>query len=513
MLLNNKGRTIVEMITVLVILGIISAVAYPMIFMNERILNRQIKESAIRNDVRGLESFLKEDLHNCQAFEFEEDEITGLYTYRVNLCAENAVEYKKIINDKGQSEIIREYKTEKISFPDIRELKLEKTGNDRLINAQIWTCENQNDDRPCHELKVGRWEWLMKKEPADGVVEFMYNNDVVVIGAKFDFSSGVYGIYGEGASIFITGEDEFLQKKSNELKYLSNIYIKGPTHLIGSALVGLRNSGGKLVFGSSVTVSEATVLPNTGCHSERGIHGDVHIAEDLTLKGGSFCDKLYVNGNLKMLAGTLSTYGAVLRSNAYINGDFIVSGGDNYIFKDVFVNSDVDINLEHLNFKDGAKVYHSGQNKGSLSSNIIKLENENVNAEKMPEYEFPICQDQEWYDEKGYNLAGPLKRREKYIFKNDYTSEKIYGVLNTDIVIVVEEGNITIRGESAKITGVLFAPKGSVTLIGITNFEGLIIARDGVVCSATFTSKPLSDFTGEGKLFADKNDYPFKNPE
>jgi type II secretory pathway pseudopilin PulG len=62
------------MLVVLIILGVISSIAYPMLFMNEKITSREIKESAKRNDIRSIESFLKDDLRNCSNFNLGQPE-------------------------------------------------------------------------------------------------------------------------------------------------------------------------------------------------------------------------------------------------------------------------------------------------------------------------------------------------------------------------------------------------------------------------------------------------------
>ena len=521
MFLNNKGRTIVEMITVVIILGIISAVAYPMIFMNERILNRQIKESATRNDIRGLENFLKEDLRNCQNFEFIEGDEPDLYTYKVNLCTEKVVEYKKIINDKGQSEIIREYESEKFYFPDIREIKLEKNGNSRLFNAKIWTCESKNDEEPCHELKIERWEWLMKKEEStDGVVEFMAGNNVAVMATNFGVHASL-GLDGKGITLFIPEKEKY-EHDSDHLKGFSNIYIKGSeeesTKLKGGKEIGNRSDKGDLIFGSSVEVSTGSKL----CTPGFGIHGDVYIAGDLILNGGSICDNLYVQGNLYLIGGTLNTDGVALRgANIYVNGNLEISGGNHIIKSDIYVNGDVNI--------DGATITHDGglipyrgtiryyrTNNGTTTRDYLKKADtpKLVPTKEIPKLDYPVPQDPSWYAARGYSSSTAFETGQKYYYiSNGDFSHNSAAKSYDNMVVVVEDGDIYINPSAMSVSGVFFAPKGKVTLYDCYKSEGLIIARDGVITSGNVIPKTLQELTGPGKLFPSEDDYPFKNPE
>ena len=76
-------------------------------------------------------------------------------------------------------------------------------------------------------------------------------------------------------------------------------------------------------------------------------------------------------------------------------------------------------------------------------------------------------------------------------------------------IIIASKGDITIKSNT-KVTGILFAPDGIVT-IGLgnsTKFEGIIIAKEIIIGQkAEVKFKPLSEFIDSGQI--SKSELPF----
>ena len=74
-----------------------------------------------------------------------------------------------------------------------------------------------------------------------------------------------------------------------------------------------------------------------------------------------------------------------------------------------------------------------------------------------------------------------------------------------NVVIVANNGDISITGNEQLVTGVFFAPKGKV-IFGGNSLEGVVIARDGFFIEsgwATVTFKNIEEY------IANPEDYPF----
>ena len=473
MLLNNKGRTMIEMITVVAILGIIAAVAYPMIFMNERILNRQIKESATRNDVRGLENFLKDDLRKSELVGARVTDETGLYSYRLTLAEtdteKKVISYKKEEGADGNSYLVREVEGQRIEFTDIEELELSQgDSKSRLVEVKITTLD-ENGQPLLHELKVARWQWLVEKEnkgsQPGGVIDFIVNENVFVMGTKLEFAGDE--ILGPGATIFLTEGSDFSSFNGGNMIKVSNIYIKGNYKAKGN------------VLGSEEAPGNIIIDGNADFMSYPFVYGKVYIYGDLKIK-------------------------------------------DTTLFGDFYVDGDVEVHNKPK-FMNNKKIYYTGTatfpDNYDEAHNYVKLNSlEDFENMTIKDYSTPRAKDYDWYTVNGYKTSTNLESGKKYFSKGNFTAD-INGKKN--IVIVSLEGNIELSGGWGDSSGIIFAAEGIVTINNLLSFDGLIIAKQGLYYTnngATLKFHSLDYYT-EGmeplygyKIFASPADYPFVNP-
>ncbi|MDD3386838.1 MAG: hypothetical protein PHX92_02855 [Candidatus Pacebacteria bacterium] len=154
--------------------------------MNQKITTQQIKESAKRNDIRSIESFLKDDLRNCS--DFVQGQPEDEFLYKVNLCSSEQVEYVKNQDELGLYFISRSIGSEKIDFRDIKNIELSNPGNSKLIDVKIYTTDN-NDEDYLHELKIARWEWELNRGE-DSYYDFIKDEGLFVQGQSIDVKNG-----------------------------------------------------------------------------------------------------------------------------------------------------------------------------------------------------------------------------------------------------------------------------------------------------------------------------------
>ena len=472
--LNNKGRTLVEMLVVLIILGVISSIAYPMLFMNEKITNREIKESAKRNDIRSIESFLKDDLRNCSSFNSGEPE--DGYLYRVSLSSFDQVEYIKNQDDKGSYYISRSRGSEKIDFRDIKNIELISSENNKLIDVKIFTTNN-NEGEYLHELKVARWEWeVMKSGGSEEIYDFILNENLYIMGSGFWFAGN--SVEGPGATILL--RKDLLPGDFNGAAKInvSNIFIEGD--------IGDFDEKGD----PTAPIAQSVVIGSQVNPGDIIIDGNVFLAGSARIYGNN----VYISGNVN-----LSASGAIIANNIYIRGNLEIIGGGNEKIVD--------------------KVYLEGTYTSSGYSFVPNFQEGEVLFPGVPEFGLPKPRSSDWYLANGYTKNGVLANNAK-IF-SDSTSTYNLGVAGRNyynVVVVSINGDINIDignwgGDASQISGVFYAPNGKITIKG-KSLEGLVIARDGLVYSnggTTMKFVGLDEYTGTDKIFASANDYPFLN--
>jgi len=265
------------------------------------------------------------------------------------------------------------------------------------------------------------------------------------------------------------------------------------------------------LHGDNVTGPGATVIitgdldtANTNLGASINV-SYIYIDGNVTLNEGGAClgsstdpGAIYVNGNLTLGFGGRDIYGDV-----YVNGNFFLSGAK--IHGNVYVNGDLELEWGGAEIEDGAHINYTGILKTPpyYDSNILPkcIHQETVPGFIMPDLEIPSVKPASWYTEKGYTTGGPLVDDIK-VFAPSYTSTSSSA---KNVIVIAHGGDITIKGEGIKVTGVFFAPKGKVTFEG-DSLEGVIIARDGFFATrlgSTVTFKNIEDY------IADPEDYPF----
>jgi type II secretory pathway pseudopilin PulG len=410
------------MMVVIIILGVISSIAYPMLFMNQKITTQQIKESAKRNDIRSLESFLKDDLRNCK--NVVESGPPETYEYKINLNSTEEILYKRLQDDQGRYYISRQRGTEVIDFKDIVDIDLEKEqGNNNLYNAQITSTDDKGNPY-LHELKIARWEWEVKKK---NKLPIFIEDKVFIMGTNLYFKGD--DIVGDGATVIISSELKNNDLPSNGSIHVSNIFFGGD--------VKLNNGSNELGFSSNP--------------------GEIH-----------------VNGSLDLWSGTRNIYGDI-----FVNGDFDLK--DAKIHGNVYVSGDLKLGWTPFLSED-TKIYYTGEIKypSHFDQSILDkcIKQAQVPSVKKAPYSMPSLKDDFWYDLNGYVAGNPNLSDNIKIYSESYNSN-IYLPTTNNVIIVAKTGDISIKGLGGSgLSGILFAPNGKITFEGAF-FEGLAISKDG----------------------------------
>lgn len=461
------------MMVVIIILGVISSIAYPMLFMNQKITTQQIKESAKRNDIRSIESFLKDDLRNCK--NVVESGPPETYEYKINLNSTEEILYKRLQDDQGRFYISRQRGTEVIDFKDIVDIDLEKEPrNNNLYNAQITSTDDKGDPY-LHELKIARWEWEVKKKGGNILGPY---EDMFLLGSAFSVTAG--NISGNGAAILIRADISKEDLNSNPTIGVSDIYIEGNlgTNSTNDSI------GGSIVFGNQENPGE-----------------------------------IIIDGNVNLSGGAI-IYG----DNIYISGDVNLSGGAKIVANNIFILKDLDIGggTEII-----GNVYLLGEYTSKGNPPIPNFADGDVLFPGVPAITIPNARTKDWYIAEGYLENGILESKNKIVSIGDYDFRHSYWPITgpyDDVVVVSLNGNIVIDLKNSNtLSGVFFAPKGSISFKNIDyneasdfSFEGLAIAKNGVYFGGdsgghinSIKFKSAEDYTGESKIFENSSKYPF----
>ncbi|MFA7562564.1 MAG: type IV pilin N-terminal domain-containing protein [Methanoculleus sp.] len=292
-------------------------------------------------------------------------------------------------------------------------------------------------------------------EPEVPFIDFVINENVFVYGSALKYNGDA--IAGQGATIIITGNLNSTTFNEGASIAVSRIYIDGDVTLgKGSASLGSETDPGYIYINGDLTL-------NTGY---RDIHGNV-----------------YVNGNCDL-------EGANIHNNVYVNGDLTLRRSDTYLVGDAHI------------YYTGTLTPLNNVNPDTLAKCIPW---EEVPGFIMPDLKIPSVKSPTWYKEKDYILdpIAPLTSNMK-IFAPSYTSDG-WKPEATNIIIIAYDTDISITGGGLEITGVLFAPKGSVTFSG-NSFEGVVIARDGFYVTSGGTDVTFKNIQ---EYISDPEDYPF----
>ncbi|NLB00349.1 MAG: type IV pilin [Methanomicrobiales archaeon] len=207
---------------------------------------------------------------------------------------------------------------------------------------------------------------------------------------------------------------------------------------------------------------------------------------------------IYVNGDLVLWEGGRNIYGDV-----YVDGDFRLK--DAKIHGDVYVNGDLTLGNTPW-IAENAHIYYTGKLKTPehyddyYATNIVAkcIHQATVPKRDMPDFEFPSAKSPEWYDTHDYKQTLTSTKK---VYAPSYTASGSA----SNIIVVAHDGDISVGGGGTTVTGVLFAPKGSVTFSG-NSFEGVVIARDGFFISSGGTKVTFKNIQ---EYISDPEDYPF----
>lgn len=497
--LNNKGTTLVEMLIVIVILGIIGSVAYPMIFMNEKITTGQIDESAKRNEIRALENFLKEDLRNSKTYSpgGSEDD----YIYIVNSNDGSLIKYKQEINDKGKVYISRERGSELITFQEINELKLNtRIENKKLIEIEITSTDGKGDPY-LHNSKVARWEWLIKNKNTTPFYTFLIDQKLFVFGGAFKNNGNL--VNASDATIFITSDIKSSDMSGGANLKISNIFVDGNL----TATAGHKIGVDWLIEGTEV--GNIVVSKNMDIRGGADVYGNIYIQGDLNHSNGTIHAEEIVVGGDAYISG-----GAKIIGDLYVMGNLYLTSGN--LDNNAFVKNNVEVSGGFsFDANKNNKVFYLGNvtypNYYSYKDRFIK--ETNIGSPELilvPNIEIPLPKDESWYLINGYETSIPIGEGKigngKKIISKGHVNQSVTNIDADNMIIVSLEGNITLSSNYRKMSGLLFAPQGSINLNGIESFAGIAIAKDGVFHNQGGSQFVFMDIQD---LIPDENDYPF----
>lgn len=545
--LNNRGKTLIEMLIVLMILGIIASVAYPMIFMNEKITTNQIDESAKRNDIRALENFLKEDLRNSKTYSpgGSEDD----YIYIITLNDGSLIKYKQEINDKGQFYISREIGSERITFQEINELKLDtRVANEKLIEVEITSTDGKGDPY-LHNSKIARWEWKIKK--IQGEIGDFLLNEALVMGNSLEFNNSINIKASENGPVgSILLKDNLHVNKKAEIE--GNLFIgkngelNAETEIEGNVSVGENlhinkkaEIEGNISVGNNLEINHETEIEgnvsvgqNFHINKKAEIEGNISVGDNLQINHeteikGNVSVKNNVNINKEAkIKGNLSLGGSLeINDEVEIDGNLYIAGNlrinkKTEVKRDVYVAGNLTINGEE---EIKGKVYYGGTlqpNKYRTDSRFIKKDAQffidkinitPVSIVPIPEVILPEAREMAWYRSNDYVENGTLGVDRKIVSQWGYSKASTREP-EKDVVIVSLDGDIVLDLNNKSISGILYAPKGRVEINNGKSFTGLIISKEKFSYNKSgfeVTFKSMAEFTGPGLLFESSSDYPF----
>jgi len=290
----------------------------------------------------------------------------------------------------------------------------------------------------------------------EAFINFVIDENVFVYGNVLTFSGN--NVNGPGATIVITGDLDTNDLNGGASINVSDIYIDGDVTLNGgSAGLGSSVEPGEIYINGSLTLGDG----------QRNIYGDVYVAGDFSLKDARIYGNVYVDGDLTL-------------------------GNTPWI-------------------ADDARIYYTGNITSPLDygsdydPDIIAkcIHQDTVPGVEMPNEEIPSTKSADWYAARNYTPDGTPLTSNMKVFADSYTSTS--GNSASNVIIIANNGDITITGGWSTVTGVFFAPNGKLTFSG-ASLEGVVIARDGFFVTSggtTVTFKNIEDY------ITNSTDYPF----
>lgn len=319
--------------------------------------------------------------------------------------------------------------------------------------------------------------------------QFIHGSDLVFGGGN---------INGVNATIVLTGDLMKNNLNGGADIAVTNAYIDGDVTLGGSQTLGSPTVPGTIYINGNLDLSGSAAIYGK----------NIYVTGHITLSGSSSLGlvdnsaKIYALGNLMLNNGTV-------RGDIYSNANLTLTNAT--LNKNAYVGGNLTLGWTPT-LNSTTVVYYKGSLSApaSFTASILAKCVQNPALPiitipvSMPETTIPALRDTAWYAAHGYTTNGVLANNAKIFATGDYASS----VGSATNVIIASKGNISLSNNNATISGVLYAPNGSITFSG-DSFEGYAIARDGFYVTrggSTVTLKPLSTY------IPNTADYPFAYP-
>ena len=331
---------------------------------------------------------------------------------------------------------------------------------------------------------------------------------------------------GSCGSITPTIEQEFIHGSTLSFSG-SNVSGENATIVLTGNLVKTDINGGADIAVTNAYIAGNVTLSGSQTLGSKTVPGTIYIEGDLDLSGAAeiYGKFIYVRGNITMsgspLLGLSSDNSTVIKAlgnititNGTIHGDIYTNGNlylkSAILYKNAYVGGNLTLDWTPT-LSSSTTVYY----KGSLSApawfdaGILAKCVQDTNLATvsipvtMPTTVIPPLKADSWYTSNGYVTSGALADNIKIFASGNYSSTG-----SASNVIIVSNGNITIGSGSNVISGVIFAPNGSVSFGG-ESFTGFAIAKDGFYVTrggSTVTLKSISTY------IPNTADYPFVHP-
>ncbi len=485
--MNEKGTTLIEMLIVILIIGVIGAIAHSVLFLNNKLVTDELGNSLERNEVRAIANFLKEDIRESYDIVVKDlGEPVGFRSTVKHL--DKSIIYTRAQGEDGTYHVVRRFEGKDINFPEITNAEIyDLADTEDLAQVKLYIMEETGTES-IYEFKIARWRWHIMAEEEQAIYELLEEEDLFVIGAGFAMGGGT--VTGDGATIYVDSSLTSSDLNGNAKVRVSNLYITGDIDINGNRSLGSITEPGEIVVDGNVTLAGAA-----------DIYGDVYVNGDLNMSGsGKIYGNVYVQGDFNFSNG-------LVEGDVYVNGNLYIKDGT--LEGNMYVNGNVTVNWTP-SFTTGSMVYYFGIITHPASYTLTHFEQMvttvAVAQKSVPEYEVPVPRDAQWYADNGYVLNGPLSNGAKvYVTSGNYT-QSIGGTIS-NVIVVNLAGDITISRGGLNLSGVIYAPYGYVT-IGGASFTGLVIASEG----ADMSSGGMEvTFEGIETYIPDANLYPFLN--
>lgn len=306
-------------------------------------------------------------------------------------------------------------------------------------------------------------------------------------------------IIGDNATILISGPLTASDLNGASNLAVSNIYINGSVSLNQSQILGSSTYPGIIYINGDLTLQDnAKILGKT-----------IFVTGNLSLNGsaqiGSGASSTVV------VRGSSTLANGVMNATLYNNVDLSLTNATinytSYTNNNLTLGWTPTVNASYL-YYHGTLSVPSGY-PSSITSKCVYYYPDQPALLSMPNSTIPTIRPDSWFGSNGYTASTNSKptSNAKIFASSSYSYS---GWIGSDIsnVVIVSKGNISLDNIGGKVSGVLFAPNGTVTLGTNVNFEGWIVAKNGLIQNnwQTVVLKPLSNY------ITDTNAWPFTTP-